>query len=271
MSWFDRNRGELPPEEAWRRLGEVVEQAKVAPALHVAAGVHGLRRFLVRFEVRGGRARVTGLDAEPLPKGGGPPNPAAFAANVGAVEAALSQLFRRFPKPFLFERGVVGVLRGGDGEIGLSFRFDEDADGYTLAELPIPTGEGNPVEDPRYVKALSAWEGRIAPVRARWLVPGREDTWSYDAGRLTISGPAGNRVLGADPIAMYWPRGNRFEWLVEAPVGEEAPFVEPVLNVETSAAMELAVFAAARLKRVGVFQAEIEGERGEILFAALRE
>ncbi|MDP2315594.1 MAG: hypothetical protein Q8P41_22030 [Pseudomonadota bacterium] len=271
MSWFDRNRGDEPADEAWARLGSVVEQAHIAPAIHAASGLSGLRRYVLRFQLRGVRVRVTGVESEPLPKGGGPPEPGAFAANVGAVEAALGVLARRFPRPFTFERGAIGVVRGGDPEIGLSFRFDEDADAFTLAELDHPAGEPNPTEDPRYAKALSAWESRIAPVRARWLVPGREDTWTLDGVRLTITGPAGNRVLGADPIARFWPKGNRFEWLVETPVGEEPPFVEPILTVTMGGAMELAVFAAVRMKRVGVFQAEMADERGEILFAALRE
>lgn len=270
MSWFDRNRGEIAVAEAWARLNEVVEQSRLGAAVQLASGPYGLRRFVVRFEVRGGRPRVTDLESEPLSKGGGPPNAASFAANVGAIEAALGQILRRFPTPFTWDRGALGVVRGSEG-FSLSFRFDEDADAYRLAELPYPTGEPHPLEEPAYVAALAAWERRIDPVRARWLSPGREDTWTLDQNRLTISGPAGNRVLGVDPVAIYWPRGSRFEWLVETPVGEEAPFVEPVLTVEASGAMELAVFAAARMKRVGVFQAEIGGEKGEILFAALRE
>jgi hypothetical protein len=35
--------------------------------------------------------------------------------------------------------------------------------------------------------------------------------------------------------------------------------------------MELAVFAAVRMKRAGVFQGETNDDKGEILFAALRE
>lgn len=271
MSWFDRNRGELSVEDAWRCLGDAVEAAGLGPALHAAAGPQGLRRFVVRFELRRGRPRVTGLDSEPLVKGGGPPTPETFDAHVGAVEKALAKLQRALPAPFSFDRGAVGFVRGDGDELDLSFRFDEDADAFVLAELPLPTGAPSPVEDPRYVRALAAWEGRIAPVRARWLVPGRGETWALEEGRLTLVGPGGERVLSAEPIAHYWPRGSRFEWLVAEPVGEEPPFVEPVLTVAANAAMELAVFAAARLKRAGVFQGEIEGNRGEILFAALRD
>lgn len=271
MTWFDRNRGELSTEEAWQRLGAVVEQAGMSRALHVAAGLHGLRRFVVRFELRAGRPRVTGLESEPLPKGGGPPTPAAFDAGVSGVEAALARLHRGLPAPYTFDRGAVGVLRGDDAVLSLAFRFDEDADTYRLAELPLPTGAAYPLEDPAYAKALAAWEARIAPVRARWLVPGREEGWSLEGGRLDLRGPAGTRRIAAEPIASYWPRGNRFEWLLEKPAGEEAPFVEPVLTLELGAAMELAVFAAARLGRVGIFQGTLEGEREEQLFAGLKE
>lgn len=271
MSWFDRSRGEMPAAEAWERLGEAVEKAGLAAILHEAAGLYGLRRFIVRFELRAGRPRVTGLESTPLPKGGGPPEPAAFAANVNAVEAGLATLKRALPPGFTFDRGAMAFIRGGPEDIQLLFRFDSDADAYTIAELPVPMGEANPVEDPDYQKALAAWENRIAPVRERWLVPRAGETWSIANDLLTIHGPDGDRVIGADPIALYWPRGHRFEWLVAKPVGDEAPFVEPVLTLEQGGAMELAVFAAARMKHVGVFQAEIEGEKGEVLFAALRE
>ncbi len=271
MSWFDRSRGEEGAAEAWARLDAAVEHSAVASALHTASGNTGLRRYVLRFELRGGRPRVTGVDAEPLPNGGGPPTPTAFAANVGAVESALTALRRRLPPPFTFERGAVGVLRDGAGELALSFRFEEDADVYSLSELPIPTGAGSPVEDPAYLRALALWEARIAPVRSRWLMPDAGEAWALDGAHITLTGPAGTRRLGVDPIALYWPRGQRFEWLLEKPLADEAPFVEPVLTLEMNGALELAVFAAARMKRVGVFQAEIEGEKGEILLAALRE
>jgi hypothetical protein len=102
-------------------------------------------------------------------------------------------------------------------------------------------------------------------------VPRAGETWSIDGLRLTIRSADGEKVLGADPIGLYWPRGHRFEWLVPKPVGDEAPFVEPVLTLEQGGAMELAVFAAARMLHVGLFQGEIDGEKGEVLFAALRE
>src|SRR3990172_9211154 len=114
MAWFDRHLGKGDARAAWERLGAAVDRAGLLQALDVAAGRSGLRRFVVRFEVRGGRPRVSGLDAEALPQGGGPPT--AFDAHVGVIEAALASLVAGMPKGWSFERGVMALVRDGDGD-----------------------------------------------------------------------------------------------------------------------------------------------------------
>jgi hypothetical protein len=267
MAWFDRLRGDLDVDEAARRLSAAVDKSKIAAALAVASGPRGLRRYVVRFEVKVGRPRIVGIDTAPLPWGGGPPSPAAFDAGAAAVEAALQTLRVHMPAPFTWSRGAVGVLRDGTGAFGLAFRFDEDADSFRLEELPAPLGDSDPMEDPAYQRALAAWDGQIASVRARWLRPGPDEAWSLENGTLRLEGPDGTRVLAAEPLATF--ADGQLSWLVEKPVADEAPFVTPELPVELAGAMELAVFAAARLGRAGVFSGDLEG--GGTLFAALRE
>jgi hypothetical protein len=267
MPWFDRLRGELDPDEAARRLQQVVDRAKISAALVAASGPHGLRRYLVRVELKGGRPRIVGVDTAPLPKGGGPPAPAAFDAGAALVEAALQTMRVHMPAPFSWSRAAIGVLRDGEGNVALMFRFDEDVDAFRLDDLPVPTGPPAPLEDPAYLKALSVWDGRVAAVRARWLRPGPDESWSLEEGALKLDGPAGTRVIAAEPLAT-WVDGA-FAWVVAEPVGDERPFVEPELALDLAGAMELAVFAAARMGRPAVFSGDLEG--GGTLFAALRE
>ncbi|MFZ5480683.1 MAG: hypothetical protein ACOZNI_28230 [Myxococcota bacterium] len=267
MSWFDRLRGELDADEAARRLQAAVDRSKIAAALAAASGPRGLRRYVVRFEVKAGRPRVVGLDTEPLPKGGGPPTPAAFDLGVAAVEAALQTLRVHMPPPFAWSLGAVGVVRDGDGDLRLAFRFDEDAAGFGVADLPLPAGPPDPMEDPAYLRALAAWEGRLAGVRARWVRPSAGEDWSIEGGALKLASPEGLRVLAVEPLATY--ADGTFTWLVDAPVADEAPFCEPELAMDVARAMELAVFAAARRGHAGLFSGELE--EGGTLFAAVKQ
>lgn len=262
MAWFDRCLGNRDAAEWAGRLAHEVERSGLTDALALAAGPVGLRRFVVRFDQKGGRLRVTGLESEQLAGGGGPPASATFDSAASAIESGLSTLRRALPPPFVFGRGAVGVVRDADGEMELIFRFDEDGDSFRLVELPPPEGESTPVEHPDYLRALAAWQGRIAPVRERWVVPRGE--WSWSEGWLDL----GDQRLRADAIATWHPGQHRFEWMLEKPAGEEPPFVEPELLVELGPAMELAVFAAARLGATGIFQGALES--GQTWFGGVR-
>lgn len=270
MAWFDRHRGARGVEEAREELDRALAGSGLLVVVDAASGPTGLRRYLVRFEDRAGRLRVTGLDAVQLPEGGGPPSAPAFDANAAALERALESFRRALPPPFSFGRGALAVVRDDRG-LELDLHFDEDADALTLGSLRKLKGRSTPVEDPGYLKALAAWESRIAPVRDRWILPRPGETWTLENGVLHIEGPAGPRSLPAEPLARYTPKSGAFEWLLDAPAGEEAPFVEPELIVEPGQAMELAMFAAARLGRVGVFQGDLADKPPGLLFATLRE
>jgi hypothetical protein len=261
MPWFDRHLHEDDLDDALRMLDRAVARARLAEALDAASGPYGLRRYGVRFELRNGKARVIGLDTAPLPRGGGPPAPDAFDRGARAVEGAIDALRKALPAPWSFERGVVAYLRNADGTRALALRFDEDADAFRLDELRQPRGEPHPLEDPAYARALAAWDARIAPLRARWTVASGE--WSLNGGHLALEG----RKVRAVPLATH--TDGRFAWLVDQPVAEEAPFVEPEVVAPFSDAAALALFAAARLGCVGVFQGALEG--GGVLFVGLRD
>jgi hypothetical protein len=257
VSWFQRNGGSPELRQA---LQHALDASGIVAAIHAACGPAGLRRFILRFEVRHGRPVLVGADAMRLPGGGGPP-PGLDDAGP-AIEAALGRLRSRLPAGVTFSSGAVGVLRDADADPIVSFRLDEDAEGYALAGLRMPRGPTIAVEAPDYQKALAAWSARMDAVRQRWIRP-RED-WSLTDGRLRM----GEEVVSVTPFATWHAGQSRWEWLVEKPVSAESPCVEPEMVVPLGPAMELAAFAAARMGGVGVFQGEAEG--GLTVFGAVR-
>lgn len=261
MPWFDRHVADGDEDAALTALDRAVARSRLVELLLTASGPYGLRRFGVRFELRGGRARIAGLETAPLPRGGGPPAANAFDAHARMLEGALDALHRALPAPFAFDRGVAGFVRDADGRPTLSLRFDEDADAFRLAELPMPRGEPHPLEDPAFVRALAAWDARTAPLRARWTVA--RDDWSLTNGVLVSDGLRGRAVA----IATW--TDARFTWCLDRPAADEAPFVEPELDVPLADAGTLALFAATRLGCVGMFQGALEA--GGVLFAGLKE
>jgi hypothetical protein len=262
MSWFDRY-ADGDVDAGLARLDAAVARARLVELLDSAAGPRGLRRFLVRLELRAGaRARVTGMESAPLPGGGGPPTPARFDAGARALEAACASLRPALGARGTFSRAVLGFVRDGAGARHVAVRLDEDADGFTLADLPVPRGEGWPPEDPAYVRALAAWETRMASVRERWAVAADGEAWSLEGGRLERPGAPPVRVA---PIATL--DGEQFTWLLEQPAGEEAPLATPSLEAPLPVAVELVLLAAARLGHKGAFQGRTED--GAVIFAGL--
>jgi predicted nicotinamide N-methyase len=66
-----------------------------------------------------------------------------------------------------------------------------------------------------------------------------------------------------------WHAGQRrFEWLLDSPAGEEAPFVEPSFFLDLASAIELVCFAAVRIGAAGVVQGTLE--TGVTVFLATR-
>lgn len=248
MAWFDRHLADSDVDRALDALDAAVRRSGLGEALARASGPHGLRRFVVRFELRGGRARIVGLDAPQLPRGGGPPS--AMDVGARALEDTLASLARGLPAPFRFERGAAGFVRNaeGFGEPVLLLRFDEDADALGTQDLPLPRGEPWAPEDPAYLRALAAWDARMASVRTRWAVAPSGEDWSCEQGTLRRPGLPPLRVV---PLATF--QNGVYTWLLDAPAGEEVPLVEPEVACALGTAMELAAFAATRLGCVGGF------------------
>lgn len=260
MPWFDRAVAGTDPKLAYRELAGVVERAGLVAALDAASGPFGLRRFVVRFELKSGRARVTRVDTERLPAGGGPPT--ALEARAAAIESALTEVHRALSARHPFTRGAAAFLRGADGVPELSLRLDDDADRLRLADLGPPPGESHPCEHPAYLAALGDWAARMEPLRASWQVH-RGGGWSFGAGRLHRDA----RETPATAIARWHPTQWRWEWLLAVPAADEPPMVEPEFSADLAMAMDLALYAAARLGCGGVFQGE--DDTGRVVFVGL--
>lgn len=265
VTWFDRCRGDSDPQEAWDLLNATVERSGVQAALHAACGPRGLRWFIVRFEVRSGRGRIVQVISEPLRQGGGPPPPAAFDEAAPAIERAVATLHRTLPPTWRFDRGAVGVVRDGAGQLDLRFRFDEDADALSLTDLRPPAGDAHPVEDPTYLRTLRSWEQQVARMRSRWELAAPGEVWRFSEGRLHV-GDATPRP--GEVIATWTPGPERLEWLLGEPLADERPFIEATLSLTLSEAVELVAFAAARRRDASVYQGTTE--RGVVVFVGLR-
>lgn len=261
MTWFDHHAG-ADPAAFYARLAAAVASSGIQAAVDTASGAVGLRRFVVRAEVHDGRVRLVQVDGPPLPRGGGPPSAAAWAANQGVVEAALARLRRTLPREVDFTELALGVVRHATGPVELSFRFDGDAAGFGPGNLPMPVGPPAPIEDPAWLRSQAAWAARVDELRARFAVA-RGD-WALVGGLLDD----GQRRVAATPLASWHAGQRRFEWLVAEPVGEEAPLVEPELTVDLAGAIDLVCYAAARIGAAGVFQGALP--TGVVVFLATR-
>ncbi len=253
MSWFDRCRGDEDAEEAHARLSKLIETSGVQDALVRACGRPGLRRFVVRFEVRGARVRFDPPDTEELAEGGGPP-PAFDAA---ALEGALLRMRGRLRRPWGFDRGAFGVVRDGDGEVSLTIRFDEDTPELTLGALRMPTGEPHPLDHPSWVRAVRDWASRMAALT--WMAPTGD--WAWEDALVVDGNP-----VAAELIAVW--RNGHYDWMLDAPVGDEPPLCEPRLDVSLAEAAELVALAAARRGCRAVFRGV--SEEGETVFGGVK-
>ncbi len=261
MSWFDRHAGD-DPEALYERLREAVAASGLEDALAAASGLTGHRRYVLRAEVREGRIRVVSVEGPTLPRGGGPPAATAWAANSSVVDAALNRLRRLLPRGVDVAAVAVGVVRHAEGPLGLSVRFDEDAPALSVGQLPTPTGDPSPTEDPAWLRVLAAWSTRIDEMRSRFVVA--KGDWTLSAGRLDD----GERRVTATALGSWHGGQRRFEWLLASPAGDEAPLVEPALIVDLAGAIELVCFAAAKLGATGVFQGTLP--TGDLVFLAVR-
>ena len=265
--WLDAQ--PLPAAELVPILTQLTASLRANALFDAACGPRGLRRLVARFGRQGARFRLRALETERLPSGG-PPDPRAWEQAIPRLEQFVERFAQSLPEGCTFDRAAIGVVRDDDAWPHLSIRLDADADRYALPEVRMPKGEGMPVEDAAYLRALEAWTPRVHAVRARWITPSPGERWEITGGRLRLTGVL-ERSLPATPLATWVPRTGDFTWLLDAPAGSEAPFRRAELALELGPALELVSFAAARLQATGVFQGGLDHPPEVQVFAAVRE
>ncbi|HNC94810.1 MAG TPA: hypothetical protein PKY30_06485 [Myxococcota bacterium] len=264
MGWFDRQLAGRDPQALFTELAQLTRRLRATELIGKASGRFGLRRYIIRFERKLLRIRIVGVETEQL-RNGGPPDPASFDAHAARIEKMLEDFAAGLPSGYRLERGALGVLRDEGGPVLVSWRMDEDADNYGLFELRNPKGQGSPVEDQGYLRALELWAGKVAPVRSNWV--SSQESWTFEGGRLKVGT---DRVWRAEPLATWVPHTGDYTWLVPEPVGDEAPFLHPTLVLEMRPALDLVAFAATRRGATGVFQGTLTQPAGVQAFFALK-
>jgi hypothetical protein len=279
MGWFERQLRGRDPAEVTEEHQATVEASGLGAALSALAGPFGVRRFVVRFTARGQGLRISGLDAEQLRWGGGPPPPDETGQHMAGVEAAL----RKLKEGLRFRAGAVGFVRDARGHASVIPRFDEDAEGDVLGSLPVPAPPGHPLEHPSTAQLLAGYRPRMEALQRRtqavvpdweeWeIMANREMSLTFGAattadGQVTHKSVRRHRcqVLGTwEPGELMW------QWEVESPLFSESVFDLGAFACGLNSAVELALMCAARLEADWLFMEELE-PGGTRLFAAVND
>ena len=144
MGWFDRQLDGREPEALDDELGRLVRAAGVDRCLHTICGPYGIRRFVIRFELKGDRVVLTDLETHPLPQVAGHRIRGA-EEYIQPLEAAINRLYINAVEHA--EPRVVAVLRDAS-MLEILPLFDDD-DAAVLADLGVPEGPGHPLESTR--------------------------------------------------------------------------------------------------------------------------
>ncbi len=278
MGWFERHAAGRDPREVSREQGRYVRAAGVDRALEALAGPYGVRRFLVRFAVRGARVRVTALEAIPLSWGGGPPPADPSAQLRSRLEQALGRLHTNMASGPRWSRGAASFLRDARGGASLRLVFDEDADEARLDDLPMPPKPGHPLEAPETRDLFAAWEhGMVAIHQRSARFPQDHAAWEIEGDWLTLH-YGGDPDEGEQPtrterrrcqvLATYSPKAGELTWQC-APLFEEAVFSRKSFPSTFDAAMQVGLLAAARIG-ADLLLALSTDERGTVLTVAVR-
>jgi|GEM_PF-1770739 len=275
MSWFERQLHGRTPAEVQREHARYLRASGLLPALDQLSGPYGCRRFAVRFEHRGGKVRLLGIEGVPLAWGGGPPPHDHSGRLTEAVERSLQRLHANMFVGPRWTRGIVAYLRDAHGVTQVIPAFDEDSDAVDPVDLPVPGPPGHPLEDPdtRQLLALHVRDmQRVhAVTRAK---PVDWDWWEVqDDHQLILHYDDDTR---ADPtfrclvLATFETRRSRFTWVSPNPIGHAAVFSTPTFAATLDASMELGLLACAVVGADWLLVQPYDDEGSQLLVAVYR-
>ncbi len=275
MGWFERQAGQRDVAEVNREHARYIRASKVVECLDALAGPFGCRRFLVRFERRGGRVRVTEIDAAALSWGGGPPPHDTEGRKHAALEQSLNRLHANMALGPSWQRGVFAYVRDAHGVTEVNPAFDEDSDGAELSALPVPGPPGHPLEDRTTTELLVIHRADILRIMAATRSKSVDwDWWEVDDDtRLTLHGTDPDvppRSLKCLVLATHETRASRFTWHCPRPVGAAAVFETPTFASTLDASMELGFLCCAVLDAQWLFVQPYDDQGGQLLVAVFR-
>jgi len=274
MGWFERQVRGRTPVEVEREHARYLRASGLIPSLDQLAGPYGCRRFTVRFEVRGGKVRLGGIEGVPLAWGGGPP-PVDHAGQ--ATEKVLTSLQRLHANMSLgpsWSRGVVAYVRDARGITQITPAFDEDSDAIDPVDLPVPGPPGHPLEDPDTLELLAMKQRDLQRIHAATRTRSADwDWWEIDDNDQLVLHYSDGRV---DPsfrcvvLATHETRHSRFSWVSERPVGAAAVFRAAPFASTFDASVELGLLACAVVGADWLFVQSYDEHDSQLLVAAFR-
>ncbi len=271
MGWFDRQLDGREPDALDDEIGRFVRAAGVDRCLHKICGPFGVRRFVIRFELKGDKVLLTDLETHPLPQGGGPPDPRGAEEGIQPLEAAINRLYRNMLGPLPWTRGAVAVLRDALDVFEILPLFDDDADEATLADLGVPEGPGHPLETHHYRDMVAAHEAQMEAVHAE--TSRRRGSWtdwsiSSDDKTLVLTQGAGETRHPIRVLGTFHPSTDRFAWATDQAPFDELLYTTRSFSANLDTVMELALVTTARLGATWLFLEKF-GEGGDIVLAAV--
>jgi hypothetical protein len=271
MSWFERSLQGREPEDLDKEVGRFVRASGLDQALTQMCGPFGCRRFVIRYEVQGGKVVLTELETHALPFGGGPPDPRGAEEAFQPLAAAANRLHKNMATSLPWTRGAVSVVRDAADNMEFIPLFDEDADEAVLADLVVPGPPGHPLEGLSYQDMVAANEAGMETVHGE--TSRRRGSWSdwevsEDDKTLTLTHPSGASRHRCKVLGTFHPSTARFSWVSDEPIFEEAIFQTPTFSATLDAVMELGMITVVRLDGSWLF---LEGltEGGDIVLVAV--
>lgn len=275
MGWFERQARGRSPAEVSREHARYLRAARVVDVLDALSGPYGCRRFVVRFQHRGGKVRLQGIEGVPLAWGGGPPPPERIGLHTDRLETALQRLHTNMALGPAWSRGVVAYLRDAQGVTQIIPAFDTDADAVDAVDLPVPGPPGHPLEDPDTLERFALHRRDMQRIHAATRAKVADwDWWSVeDDVELHLhydeSGQP-TRVHRCRVLATHESRWSRFTWRSPTPVGTAGVFSAPPFASTLDASMELGLLACAVVGADWLFVQPYDDHDSQLLVAVYR-
>ena len=250
-TWFEKNT-KLFSGDPLETLHHWLHKAQLHLALNGMAGPTGVSRFLLYYRIDRGAVTIEKIDSIPLPKGGGlPQNTSDDVMN--NIKMSILQLQSLMSK-FSFSKGCLGFVRDFRNEYELLCFFDDDIEGISLENLPIPE-YSYPLEEPVYLKLLGSAEYQLGQVvmESSRVVSNWEE-WSIEEDTLILCFPDGRKtryhitVLGTFNWSTFL-----WKWEVKEPLFPEDAFSCPEFLATWDQAMELGYLSTVRLNASWLF------------------